>query len=124
MNDLNSLLMPEDVTDQFDAGEMKQNQGLAIATCILFFIPMVTKNNSDYLKFLSNQSLTLLVLSIVVFIVSKIVGIIPIIGGLVGKLLGLCVLALLAWLIIDTVTGKARKLPIIGHINIMDFFAK
>lgn len=126
MNDLNSLLMPEDITDQFDADDIKQNMGTAFGTCVppLFFIPLVTNKKTPYLQFVSGQSLSLLVLSIIVAIVGKIIGIIPLVGGLFSNLLGLCVTVLFLWSIVDVLTGKARKLPIIGHINIMDFFAK
>lgn len=126
MNDLNSLLMPEDITNQFDANEMKQDMGIAIATCIpiLFFLPLVTNKKTPYLQFVSGQSLSLLVLSLLVSIVSAIIGFIPLIGGLVQWVLSLAIFLLFVASVVTTATGKAMKLPIIGHINIMDFFAK
>ncbi len=123
MIDLNSLLMVEDITDQFDPQEIKESQGLAIATAVpvLFFLPTVLKKDTPYLKFVANQSLTLFLLGLIVCFVGAIIGFIPLLGGIVQFLLGLCTSALAIWHIVDAATGKVRKLPIVGPYIIEAF---
>lgn len=120
--DSNALFKIEDITDQFDPDDMKQNQGEAIATSIpiLCWLPAVTKHNSPYLAWLANQTLAILILDIVVGVVARIISNIPVIG-ILGSLLSLAVFAIAVINFVFAITGKAKKLPIVGAFNLEVF---
>ncbi len=119
--DSNALFKLEDITDQFDPDDMKANQGEAIATAIIFFIPAITKKGSPYLNFMANQSFAIFLLGFVVGIVKGILSFIPFIGGILGYLLLIGVSALSIANIVFAVIGKAKKLPVVGALNLEVF---
>lgn len=119
--DPNALFKLEDITDQFDPDDMKTNQGEAIATAIIFFIPAITKKGSPYLNFMANQSFAIFLLGFVVGIVQGILSFIPFIGGILGYLLIIGVSALSIANIVFAVIGKAKKLPVVGALNLEVF---
>ncbi len=118
--DSNALFKLEDITDQFDPEDMKQNHGEAIATSIpiLCWLPAATKHDSQYLKWLANQTLTILLFDVAIMIAAKILGHIPAIGGILNLLLSLCYSALALANFILAIIGKAYKLPIVGAVNL------
>ena len=90
---------------------------IAYLVPVLFFLPYVNDNNSTYCKFHSNQSLTWLVVLIVMGCAFKLVSFIPIIGPLLAYLVyPVAVLAVDAALCIGSHKGKAYKLPFIGDL--------
>lgn len=120
--DPNALFKLEDITDQFDPDDMKANQGEAIATAIIFFIPAITKKGSPYLNFMANQSFAIFLLGFVVGIVKGILSFLPpVIGGTLGYLLLLGVSALSIANIVFAAIGKAKKLPVVGALNLEVF---
>jgi uncharacterized membrane protein len=107
----------EEITDQYDPAEMEQQKGLAIVAFIfeiLFFLPVVSNKESAYAKTVANQSLTIAVANIVLNILSRMIGKIPVLGSILGLVLSLCSIALFILCImkiVDAVNGKMRKLP-------------
>lgn len=78
---------------------------------ILVLVPLLTGAKSDpFVKFHIGQGLTLLI----TFIVSFIVGIIPILGWILSPLLMLFCFVLVILGIINAVSGAQKELPIIG----------
>ncbi len=109
----NSLQM-EEITDQFDPGEMEEQKVVSILVFFiefLFFIPIVSYKDSAYAKTVANQTLTLFVAGIVSRIIGKILGYIPILGGIVAWLISIALLVLAITKIIDAANGKIRNLP-------------
>ncbi|MDO5147849.1 MAG: hypothetical protein ACI4KB_01450 [Oscillospiraceae bacterium] len=109
----NSLQM-EEITDQFDPGEMEEQKVISILVFFiefLFFIPIVSYKDSAYAKTVANQALTLFVAGIALGIVGSIIGMIPFIGGLIAKLISLLLVVLAITKIIDAANGKIRNLP-------------
>ena len=103
----------------FVSTEVEKNKPLAIIAYILpflFFLPILSDKDSDYCKFHSNQSLTWLIFLVVVAIVMKILGLIPVLGALCNLVLSLALLAMLIIYIIGVVNSKAYRLPIIGNL--------
>lgn len=109
----NSLQM-EEITDQFDPGEMEEQKVVSILVFFiefLFFIPIVSYKDSAYAKTVANQTLTLFVAGIVSRILGKILGYIPILGGIAAWLISIALLVLAITKIIDAANGKIRNLP-------------
>ncbi len=117
MENLYNSLQMEEITDQYDPAEMEQQKGLAIVAFIfeiLFFLPVVSNKESAYAKTVANQSLTIAVANIVLNILSRMIGKIPVLGSILGLVLSLCSIALFILCImkiVDAVNGKMRKLP-------------
>lgn len=109
----NSLQM-EEITDQFDPVEMEEQKVVSILVFFiefLFFIPIVSYKDSAYAKTVANQTLTLFVAGIVSRIIGKILGYIPVLGGIVAWLISIALLVLAITKIIDAANGKIRNLP-------------
>ena len=109
----NSLQM-EEITDQFDPGEMEEQKVVSILMFFiefLFYIPIVSYKDSAYAKTVANQTLTLFVAGIVSRIIGKILGYIPVLGGIVAWLISIALLVLAITKIIDAANGKIRNLP-------------
>jgi uncharacterized membrane protein len=91
---------------------------------ILVFIPMFTSKQNKFVMFHCEQGLTLLITSVVVWIVASIVDTvlynvvnvtIPCFGGIVGGLLRLFIFILMIMGIINAAGGKVQPLPVIGQ---------
>ena len=83
---------------------------------ILFFLPYVSNQSSAFCRFHSNQQLAWFVVTIIITAVRKIVGIVPLIGGLVGWALGVAELLVIVLLVIGAVKGMAVKIPFLGDM--------
>lgn len=114
---------------QPDAVDAQENKYLCILSYfgILFLIPFLMKQTSEYVKFHSNQGLLLFILNIGLTIVSSIagtiLGFIPYIGvilsGLIGLAFSIVGLVLMIMGIINTANGKMKELPVIGSVRIL-----
>lgn len=119
MADFNNLFNSEDLTDQYDPQDVKDLTVLTILGYVfsfLFFLPKVSKQNSPYATFISNQQLTLFVAYVIVFILSRL----PIIRHFVWILnVVLGILSIIG--IIDCANGRVKKIPVIGQFIIEAF---
>ena len=117
MENLYNSLQMEEITDQYDPAEMEQQKGLTIVAFlfeILFFLPILSNKDSAYAKTVANQALTIAAANLVVSILSRIIGKIPVLGAILGLVLSLVSIALVLLCIlkiVDAVNGKMRKLP-------------
>lgn len=82
-------------------------------------MPLVLCPNSAFGKFHANQGLIVLIASIVLSIALFIVSFIPLIGWVISTIAYVCIAALVIWGAIGAWQGKARRLPVIGNINIL-----
>lgn len=115
-----------DLTGMFDTYDIEQNKLMAAIAYIplLFLIPLFAAGNSKYAKFHANQGLILTGYSFICGIINGFIGFLiswipfigPVITGLVTAVLGISVVGLMAYGIIYTVQGKAKKLPVIGGL--------
>lgn len=97
--------------------DIKEHKNLAILCYLGIFmlIPFLTKPNSGFIKYHSNQGLLLLILSIV----SSFITIIPILGWILG-LIGLIVSFVFFIMgIINVVKGRVKPLPLIGKYKLI-----
>jgi uncharacterized membrane protein len=118
--------MGKDYSNEFDTQDVNDNKVLAVLAYIpiLFWLPLVAGNGSRFGRFHANQGLILLIFSVALAIVNSIVGLIlgwiPILGAIISGLLGLAIgiveLALILYGMINTGSGNAKELPVIGGL--------
>ncbi|MCD7730417.1 MAG: hypothetical protein LUI05_02825 [Oscillospiraceae bacterium] len=109
------------VFDQTDVEKNKTNAILMTVFPILFFLPLVSADmkSSAYLRFFSNQCLVLIIANIVLNILGKILGLIPLVGWILRWALSILLLVLYIMNIVNAAGGKGKKLPLIGGITII-----
>ena len=122
----------EDVTSSIDAVDIQNNTLVSVLAYldILVLIPLIFSRDSRYARFHTNQGLVLLIFTVAAFAVRRIltalIGWIPIFGwlgawivnivfGLAG--IGILILAIIG--IINALSGRAKRLPVIGGIDIL-----
>lgn len=95
---------------------------LAYVFGILFFLPLILYPKDDFAKFHANQSLVILLTSVIVSGLCSILGMIPAIGfvfGIIGGILGFVILIACILGIVSVVQEEKTKLPLIGNIRII-----
>ena len=120
-----------DFTSCFDPMDIENNKVLSAISYfgILFFIPLVAAPNSRFAKFHANQSLVLLIASVIVKIISGVFtffyNILP--WSLykmlkwIPSLLGLAIFVAFVYGFINAISGKAKEIPVIGSIKLIKF---
>lgn len=117
--DPNEIFNTEDTTFEYDTQDVSDNKVFAILSYIgiLFILPLIVHGGkSKFGRYHANQGFILFLADIIVAIVAKVLGYIPIVGGIVGWLLELCILALCIIGIVYAAQGKAKQLPLIGNL--------
>ncbi|HHY22885.1 MAG TPA: hypothetical protein GX527_01415 [Clostridiaceae bacterium] len=100
----------------FSAEDIEKNKVISALAYILFFLPLVVCPESSFGKFHANQGLLLLIVG---FAGSIVLGIIPVIGWIILPLFSLIVFIFGIMGLIGALNGKAKELPIIGKYRIM-----
>ncbi len=108
----------------FDQQDVQQNKTIVLLTAILqcipglaiiFFLPLVACGGSAYGKYYSNQGLLLLLLEIASGIISRI----PLIGWIIGGLLGIVTFVFAIINAVNANSGIRKGIPILGEIEII-----
>ena len=89
---------------------------------ILFLIYFISGKDSAYVRYCANQGLIFTILGIIISVVAKVIGIIPIIGfiaGIVFWLIDLAILVLTIYQMIGAFKGTIKPLPVIGDVEIL-----
>ncbi len=111
-----------DSTSLYDKTDIENNKVMAILAYlwILFLIPIFLAKGSKFAKYHANQGLVLFVCVTVVSVAAGILtGILPILG-IVFWVVDLFFILLMVVGILNAVNGKARILPVIGGIKILN----
>lgn len=117
--EFDDFLNTPDNSAMYDTQDIQDNKIWAALSYvgILFILPLLVNNGrSRYAKYHANQGFILFLADIVCGIAGAILGLIPIIGGILSALLSLALLALMIIGIINAVNGKAKELPLIGGL--------
>lgn len=109
-----------DETSKFYQQDIDQTKGLAILSylSLLFLIPMLVNKDSEFTKFHVNQGLILFLLSLVVGAARFVLHFVPFFGDLISGLLSLLLLVLMILGIVNAAQGKAKRLPVIGNMDL------
>jgi len=121
--DVNDLMKSEDYTRNYDIQDINDNKlmGVLAYLGILVLVPIFTSKNSKFAMFHAEQGLVLFILCLILGGVFGALGFIPVIGFVFHVILALLelpivILAVLG--IINSATGQAKQLPLIGAIKI------
>lgn len=121
-----------DETETMDEGDIDENLNFAVLSYIpfIFFVPMIVKPRSSYLRYHGTQGLTMFltfmlleILNIFLCTISNAVLSEPIniIATIIVTLvINMCVLLLIAIGIANAVKGFARELPVIGKYKLLE----
>jgi len=82
---------------------------------IFLLIPLLTRPNSPFVKFHSNQGLVLFLFSLVSGAAAKI----PFMGGLIGVVCGIFTLVCFIMGIVNVCNGEKKELPLLGQLQIL-----
>lgn len=110
-------LMAEKTAPVFDPADIEKNKVIAGLAYIIFFLPLIACPDSKFGRYHANQGLILLILG---FVGSFILGMIPIIGWVILPLFSLLILLLVIIGLVNGLNGKAKELPLIGKFKILN----
>lgn len=126
---VNNFTNTKDTTGEFDPADIQNNKIMAVLAYIgiLFLVPLLAAKDSKFARFHANQGLVLFLADILVGVVCGILTVIlvwiPVIGvlisGLLGAILSIALLILMILGIVNAAQGKAKELPLIGKIKIL-----
>ncbi|MDR2933383.1 MAG: hypothetical protein LBV27_09800 [Oscillospiraceae bacterium] len=101
----------------FETDDIQKNKNMAAIAYLIFFIPLIACPNSAYGRFHANQGLLLFITGVVG---NAILRMIPIVKWFMPTLFSLCIIALGLYGLINTINGKAFRLPVIGGFTILN----
>ena len=103
-----------DTTNEYDPADIENNKVMAVLAYfgILVLIPIFAAKESKFARFHANQGLVLWLAGIIL----GVIGVIPIIGTIISIVGSIATFVLFILGIINSATGKAKELPIIGKI--------
>lgn len=109
-----------DETSRFNPNDISANKDIACLSYlwILFIIPMLIKKESPFTKFHVNQGLAFFIVSTIMAPIGMALDFIPLFGWLLRALINLVLLAIMIAGIVNALQGKAKRLPIIGNIQL------
>lgn len=114
----------EDTTTQFDPNDIEANKAMGILSYLswLVIIPLIAAPKSPFARYHANQGLVLAIFSTVVCVLLGALTWIPVVGVVIGIVLGLAgvlFLVLMVLGIVNAANGKAKELPILGKIRLL-----
>ena len=121
----NTINNTKDTTASYSPDDVGRNKGMAILAYfgLLVLIPLLAARDSKFARFHSNQGLILAIVEVLLSAIFVPLGWIPLVGwifrviyGLIG--IPLLILAILG--IINAANGRAKELPIIGGIHLIN----
>jgi len=111
-----------DHTSEFDPRDIEDSKNVCILAYfgILFFIPLVAKPQSKFARYHANQGLLFFVLCTMLGAVQIGLPHVPLISPIVNATLGIFDLVLFVIGVVNAVNGKAKDLPIIGFMRLIN----
>lgn len=106
----------EEINNMASAEDIEKNKVWGILAYFIFFLPLITAKDSKFAMFHANQSLVLLLVSIISSIIA---GYIPLVGLILIIVVPIFIFILWLMGIIAAAGGKMKKLPLIGGITIL-----
>lgn len=122
MNNIDKILdnfNDEKTACMFDYNEIQQNKISAVVPYlipILFFLPLIMDKNSNFCKFHANQQLTWFIVTAVIGLICKLIGIIPIVGWIANFFIKIGLIIISIALAYGAIKGKALRLPFVGEL--------
>lgn len=86
---------------------------------ILFFLPLILYPNDEFGKFHANQTLVLLIVSVVGGVVCGILSLIPFAGIIISAAFSILMLVLCIIGLVGAAQGQMKELPVIGKFKLI-----
>lgn len=114
---LASLNNTPDTTSEFEQSDIEENKIMAVLAYLswLVLIPLFAASKSKFAYYHCNQGIVLWIFGIV----ASVLGFLPLVGKLLGGVVGIVTLVLSILGIVNAATGKAKELPIVGSARIL-----
>lgn len=112
-----------DTTSDFDSDDIVKNKAYAILSyfSVLVLIPLLLAKDSKFARYHANQGLVLFIFEIIGSVIATIVGAISTgLGSICSGLIGLLVFVFIVIGLINAIEGRAKELPVIGNIRILN----
>ncbi len=112
-----SFFNTEDITYKFSPTDISKTKGLGALSYIpfLFFLPLLAEKGSPFGRFHSNQGLLVTICWVLAWLISSI----AFIGTFAAWLLRIVLVVAVIMSLINTASGKAKRLPFIGNIELI-----
>lgn len=112
----------KDTTYEYSRSDIEENKvmGVLAYLSLLVLVPIFAAKNSRFAKFHANQGILLSATWIAFALVAKLIDLMT--AGILGFILPLgniALLAVLVFMIVNVVRGRAKELPIIGRFRIL-----
>ena len=110
-----------DTTAEFDSKDIADNKVMAVLAYIgiLFLIPLLAAPNSRFARFHTNQGLVLFLAEVVLGAAGGVLGLIPFVGWIISRAIGIVCLAFMIIGIVNAANGKAKELPLVGSFKLI-----
>lgn len=117
----NHLNDTADTTGEYDSQDIEANKVFSILAYIglLFLVPLLAAPNSKFARFHTNQGLVLFIADVILSVIASLCGFIPFVGWIVSLVCGLACLVFMILGIINAANGRAKELPLMGHIRLL-----
>lgn len=116
---LGGIRMSEQIQEKietFEQTDIDSNKIMAGLAYLIFFLPLLVCPDSKYAKFHANQGLLLFIIAIVGNII---LGIIPLLGWILMPVYAVVIFIFAIIGLINGISGKAKRLPVIGKFEIL-----
>jgi len=115
------LFDTQDDTALFDPMDIEQSKMIALFSYLswLVLIPILVAPNSPYARFHANQGIVLAIAEAIISVLVTVMSFMPLVGWIfliLSAIISLFCFALTIFGIVNAVNGRAKRLPITGHI--------
>lgn len=122
--EFNRFTNTKDTTAEYAPEDIQNNKVMAILAYLswLVLIPLIAAKDSKFARFHCNQGIVLAIIEIVIWAIFGALSFIPLVGWIfivINSVLSLGCFALAVIGIINAANGKAKELPLIGHIKLI-----
>ena len=108
---------------EFSPQDIKENKSVAAWGYVVFFLPLIMKNESRLCRYCANQGLLIMIVQLLIAILASILGGIPLLGWLLALACKLAGLAVLVGSLLMTAQAATNErfieLPYIGFIRLI-----
>ena len=116
----------KDDTKEFTKEDVEENKIISLFAYIgiLFLIPLLAAKQSRFARYHVNQGLILFIFEIAISIPLYLLSLIPTVGivfSIIGYLFDVLFVVLMVLGIVNSVQGKAKELPLIGKIKLINY---
>ncbi|MBQ9673427.1 MAG: zinc-ribbon domain-containing protein [Ruminococcus sp.] len=112
-----------DYTANYSQQEVQSGKAMSVLSYlgILVLIPLFAEKNNRYVRFHANQGFILFLLGLALWIIGIPFLFVPVAGTIIRTIFSLIQVAYIILGIVNAATDKAKELPIIGKLKLIQF---